>query len=227
MKNIIIFIAMLSTFNCFAQSREIVGNNGKKTTRLAIQNDNKNVALDINIFELLTPANLSTNLNFSTLELDWSDAIGATSYQIDMDVSETFDSDPITFYIDPSNYTALNLLPNTKYYWRVRATDGSDWGTYSTVWNFTTKENVSTSIHEANFSNLKLYPNPTSDYINIETNSELINKPYKIFDYSGKEMLSGIINSQILTINLKPLLKGIYLLQIGEDSKETYKLLKD
>ena len=126
MKNIIIFIATLSTFNCFAQSREIVGNNGKKITRLAIQNDNKNVALDINIFELLTPVNLSTNLNFSTLELDWSDAIGATSYQIDMDVSETFDSDPITFYIDPSNYTALNLLPNTKYYWRVRATDDSN-----------------------------------------------------------------------------------------------------
>jgi hypothetical protein len=37
-----------------------------------------------------------------------------------------------------SNYTISNLQPNTQYFWRVRASDGTNWGLYSEVWSFTT-----------------------------------------------------------------------------------------
>jgi hypothetical protein len=92
---------------------------------------------DLNNFQLIIPPNNSINQNFVSLGFDWSDAIGATSYEIQIDVSATFIA-PQTFTVNTSNYNASGLLPNTQYYWRVRASDGTNWGQYSPIWHCTT-----------------------------------------------------------------------------------------
>ncbi|MDD4575593.1 MAG: T9SS type A sorting domain-containing protein [Bacteroidales bacterium] len=232
--------------NNFGTSGKITTTFGSNTLNecfdIAIQSDYKIVAVgytgsdfaiarylgdaipELDNFQLITPANQSINQNFANLTFDWSDAFGATSYEIDIDTSQTFNSTQ-TFTSSTSNYNAINILPNTKYYWKVKASDGTNWGAYSNVWNFTTKVDP-TSIYEVYFSNLKIYPNPSSDFIHIETNNLWLNKPYKIIDKLGKEVFSGLIDNELTIIQLDKLSSGIYILQIGDYPQQTYKLLK-
>lgn len=56
----------------------------------------------------------------------------------------------------------------------------------------------------------KIYPNPTSDFLNISTD-EILEK-YQIFDLKGKEVLKGKLETN--QINVAPLQNGVYILKI-------------
>ena len=90
---------------------------------------------------LSSPINGSTNQ--STLPtLNWNASSGATSYTLQVSVSNTFTS----YVFNQSGLTSTNqqvsgLSNSTTYYWRVSATNGvgtSAWSNSSSPWNFTT-----------------------------------------------------------------------------------------
>lgn len=177
-------------------------------------------------FNLISPANSSTNQEYSSLVLDWSDNVGASNYELQIDTTLSFTTSPQTYTTTNSTYT-VTLLPSKTYYWKVRATNGTNWGQWTTVWSFTTKADPSSSIHEVYFADIKIYPNPAYDIVTFEANSFLLNKPFKLLDNTGKEIFSGFINSEQVTIRLNGLSTGIYLLQIGDYPQQTFKLLKE
>ena len=139
--------------NGFAQTT--FGNSFNEAVDLAVQSDNKIVAVgfsgndiaiarflgtlqpELNNFSLLSPANSATNVLFTSVQFDWSDAFGATNYEFVIDTISTFTSAQ-TFTTATSTYTLNSLLPNKTYYWKVRSSDGTNWGNYATTWNFTT-----------------------------------------------------------------------------------------
>lgn len=82
--------------------------------------------------------------------------------------------------------------------------------------------NESTLNTEDFNSNALIYPNPTKDYLNL--NSDYNNKTYKIIDISGRIIQQGsIIDS--FKINISDLNKGLYLLYIANEI--SFKFLKD
>lgn len=62
-------------------------------------------------------------------------------------------------------------------------------------------------------SSLKVYPNPTSDFITIENNDTKQFLSIELLDYAGKHLKS--IDPQSTSLNLSDLTPGIYLLQIS------------
>lgn len=60
--------------------------------------------------------------------------------------------------------------------------------------------------------NIKAFPNPTSDFITIQTGNNLLNR-YALYSVTGREVLSGTVN-QSITIDIRSLNKGIYFLKI-------------
>lgn len=62
----------------------------------------------------------------------------------------------------------------------------------------------------ANEKNLKLYPNPSSDFIRLQSASKSIS--VKIYNLGGQMVLSGIYKSDE-NINVSKLEKGVYLVQ--------------
>ena len=177
-------------------------------------------------FNLISPANSSINQQYSSLILDWSDNTGAINYELQIDTTQNFATSPLTYTTSNSTYT-VSLLPSKTYYWKVRATNGGTWGQWTTVWSFTTKADPLSSINEVYFADIKIYPNPSSDIITFETNSHLLNKPFKLLDNVGREIYSGNINGEKITIRLDGLSTGTYLLQIGDYPQLTFKLLKE
>ena len=65
-----------------------------------------------------------------------------------------------------------------------------------------------------------IYPNPSSDFVNIEVSKALLGGEYKIIDYSGRTVNTGTITSSIVTINVSDVARGSYYLHI-QNGEET------
>jgi len=66
---------------------------------------------------------------------------------------------------------------------------------------------------------LKLYPNPVVNILNIKTDSNFPNQPYSIIDGIGRVVLNGNLNElDNTTINVEQLTKGIYFLKISSNT---------
>jgi hypothetical protein len=65
---------------------------------------------------------------------------------------------------------------------------------------------------------IKLYPNPTSDYLNVITD---LKQPFiaNIFDETGKLVSSKELNQNSYQINLAGISAGVYTIQILSSSK--------
>ena len=99
----------------------------------------------LNNVSQVTPTNGSTAQDVN-VTLDWNSVNGITNYDVEFDTNATFNSSLHQFQTTTSTYSyyvTSNLLFATKYYWRVRARHATDTTSWSSVWNFTTLNNVS------------------------------------------------------------------------------------
>ena len=91
----------------------------------------------------------------------------------------------------------------------------------------TTKTITQIDIEEFEYYS-KVYPNPTTDFINIELQQK--NKiEYKLSDLQGKAVLQGKFTEKINKIDLNKLPNGIYALTLTnptDNKKETIKIIK-
>jgi hypothetical protein len=88
--------------------------------------------------------------------------------------------------------------------------------------------NNNVGINEFTQDNLfSVYPNPAQNIINIRSDAKLIGEIYSIYDNTGKVVLSSILKSENTTIELGNLSGGIYLFSVGENMKQTFKLIKE
>ena len=87
--------------------------------------------------------------------------------------------------------------------------------------------NASFGISENSLLNqIKIYPNPANSQINVQLNTSLIGSNYFITDQIGKTILSGKLITENSIIELGDLSGGIYLLSIGNNTKQTFKVIK-
>ncbi len=72
---------------------------------------------------------------------------------------------------------------------------------------------LSNTTFETN--DLKLFPNPVVNILNIKAENNLINQSYTIIDGLGRVVINGKLNEVESTINVEQLSKGIYYLKIS------------
>jgi lysophospholipase L1-like esterase len=80
-----------------------------------------------------------------------------------------------------------------------------------------------TSINSIYSNNIKVYPNPTFDVIQVETDNIEKAATYTITDLSGKLLLKGQIQNGHGKINIAKLLKSTYILAIGNEQVKVIK----
>ena len=147
-----------------------------------------------------TFTNLSTSIN-KTLNYFWDFGDGSTSNN--KNTNHT--------YATAGTYTIKLIVSNCNY---------SD----------TTTKTIqigATSMEENIIGNFNLYPNPALSHINLKTDSKLIGSTYTVYDKTGKSVLNGKILAEQSVIELGELSRGVYLLHIGEDFKQTFKVIKE
>ncbi len=98
-----------------------------------------------------------------------------------------------------------NSISSTLYY-RLQIIDKNGSITYSAIKQI--------RLNELNNLSIALYPNPTKDFVHIESKDGI--KKIKIFNSIGQQVVSYLYNNSIKsqTLNLKQLKKGIYIVQV-------------
>jgi uncharacterized delta-60 repeat protein len=71
-------------------------------------------------------------------------------------------------------------------------------------------------------NSLKLFPNPTKEFVTIETNA-LNNTKLKIFDVNGQFILSKVLKTNSNTVNISHLASGVYIFEISNDNGKAIK----
>lgn len=139
---------------------------------VVVQNDNKIVCVgysgndialcrylgnglpQLDVFNLSAPANNSINQNFATIDLSWTEAYGASVYEVEVATDVNFNNVISSGQVSTLGGVLTNVEPATTYWWRVRAGDGTNWGAFVGPWKFTTvgltSFSLSTPMNNAN-----------------------------------------------------------------------------
>jgi plastocyanin len=88
-------------------------------------------------------------------------------------------------------------------------------------------DNVSATEERLPEDNISFFPNPAHEFITVQSNSDLSGSPYLILNLAGKQVLTGIFEEESGTIDISSFESGIYLLQVGEERRRIYKLMKN
>jgi plastocyanin len=83
------------------------------------------------------------------------------------------------------------------------------------------------TIPEAQFPPISLFPNPANDQLAVKANIELIGSNYIIFDGNGKQVSTGRLENEETNISLNGLTSGIYFLQTNSEKKQTFTFIKN
>ena len=88
--------------------------------------------------------------------------------------------------------------------------------------------NACVGINEISNGNLfSVYPNPATNEINVKADASLLGAVYNVFDNAGKVVLTGKIIFENTIIELGNLSSGVYMLNIGDNLKQTFKVIKE
>jgi hypothetical protein len=174
------------------------------------------------------PANQTININNTAQFIVGSSDTNAT-YQWQTDLGVGFQNlNSVGQYNGTANDTlsvANVTMSNHNQLFRCIINSGSCADT-SNVAVLTINNNV--GIHEIAQHNLfSVFPNPAHNIINVKADHKLIGSVFTIYDNTGKAVQSGKINAANTTIELSNLSGGVYLFSIGDNMKQTFKLIKE
>ncbi|MDD5363649.1 MAG: hypothetical protein PHN88_16115 [Ignavibacteria bacterium] len=151
---------------------------------------------------LVSPLNNSTG-NSLNLNLVWTKPQSTIGYNVLLATDTGFTN----IIINDSTLTdsvkaVTNLNPLTTYYWKVRAKNASNWGSFSSVWNFTTQAPVTgvpNLISPANASS----GNPVN--LNLIWTKPAYALTYNVVLATDAGFASIVLNDSTLTDSLKTL----------------------
>ena len=88
--------------------------------------------------------------------------------------------------------------------------------------------NNNVGINETSQAKLfSVFPNPAQSVISVKADGKLIGSVYSIYDNTGRVVFSGKLNAESTTIELGNLSGGIYMFSVGENMKQTFKVIKE
>jgi len=153
--------------------------------------------------------------------LDWKSAGYVNSYEYELDVVQTFDSqDKITGTkafetIEPNGndteFLAEDLELGSTYYWRVRYDQSGSTSDWSDVWSFTVSES-GVGIQKVEQTIVNVFPNPSNGTFTVSSSSNI--DGISIMDYTGRMVwMQKNINNNSFVVGTD-LSSGVYFMQV-------------
>jgi hypothetical protein len=174
------------------------------------------------------PANQTININNTAQFIVGSSDTNAT-YQWQTDLGVGFQNVSNAGQYSGANNDTLTVanvaISNNNQQFRCIINSGSCADT-SNVAVLTINNNV--GIHEIAQHNLfSVFPNPAHNVINVKADHKLIGSVFTIYDNTGKAVQSGKINAANTSIELSNLSTGFYMFSVGENRKQSFKIIKE
>ncbi len=175
------------------------------------------------------PIDTSANPTLTISPFEWIAATTgdpASSFNLSLGITPSGDDIGSLTGFNSGGGVNYNWAYSTTYYWRIDAVNIAG-TTQGTVWSFTTEADPNLSTDDFNIKPLSIYPNPTSDFVNIKTDMTI--NSVEVFNQLGQRVINLKGDSLLEnTIDVKNLKNGIYLMTITSDKKkQTFKFIKE
>lgn len=72
-----------------------------------------------------------------------------------------------------------------------------------------------------------IFPNPSINQVNIQTNLSQIGTSYLVYNHTGKLILTGKLDSECTVLDISNFSNGMYFFKIGNNLGETFKVIKE
>lgn len=189
---------------------------------------------------LQVPANTSTTTSYTNINFDWEDVNNvianepnnASGYIFEISTFSSFLTSNYSFRAPTSNFALLSsklpanfLVPNKRYYWRVRP-----YSAYKTAFNYITPFSFFTGTLNSvsditGVENFSVSPNPVmaSKTLDINlTTDKTLNATVRINNLAGQTVLSQKMRfetgANIKSLTINDLSKGLYILTIEAEN---------
>lgn len=178
---------------------------------------------------LLRPADNSLNIS-NPVQIEWKAIEGASQYFLQISKDENFNNLVISQENLTSNNYEFEGEYNQTYYWRVKVKINSFESEWSAVWQFSMQTKSVIELKDNTLINL--YPNPTSEVLNVRIQSpKIVPKSIHIIDIFGNKLIDIANIEQIndFRIELNNLASGSYIIQIDDGYDiyySTFKVIK-
>jgi len=134
------------------------------------------------------------------------------SYNTNYLLSETIL--PFESVINDIDFKYLNILKTSKYFTK----SDNDWSQIATTTLYYSEHDLVSTQEKQSTKNIKVYPNPASDYINVSfANNTKDAILFNLFNIQGQIVLSKTIKNNE-QINISNLPKGMYLYNVSVNS---------
>ena len=160
--------------------------------------------------ELEAPVAVASAISDTAIALRWNVVEGATSYNVYSDTA-------LLVNVTDTTYTVTGLTANTQYCFTVTAVSGNAESEKSAAACATTWIDA---IEELSAS-FNIYPNPVSDKLYIETETEIEN--VVVYTITGVVAQQSTANGQQLTIDVANLNSGVYFVKVVTANGEVVK----
>lgn len=167
-------------------------------------------------------ANNSVNISklamADTSSIDWPSTIFSDSISTIGWDWKTFSMTTFSYVVQDSLVYFVKNAAGDVYKLVFTGFDGSSTGNV-----YFTKQLLSlTFVGKAiNNEGIAIYPNPTTDFVQVSIKGNVSEASINIYDVSGKLVKSLRTNSQITTISVKGLSKGLYFVNIQNDKQNS------
>jgi hypothetical protein len=163
---------------------------------------------------ILQPTNLTVAENGNSNQLNWTAGGTEIGYNIYRRYADSVDFVKLNSTLITATTFTDNTLPvaGTVYYYvkavEMKVTASGSYENESIAIKTQAESTVGNA--EEDLVQLKLYPNPAQNFIQIEMDESLVGQNFQLIDANGKIVISGIINAPNFTIDLTKLAAGNY-----------------
>jgi endonuclease I len=159
--------------------------------------------------DVTVSATITDDGSIQSAKLSWGTASGNLTNILNMS-----NSGDVFSVVIPSQSGGLTV------YYSIRATDNNSEPSTSAEMSYTVSTSI--GIDKINAENLIVYPNPTSDKVFVELNTDLIIKSITVYNLIGEKITEvKDINANKYTLDLGRFLKGYYVVQINGSNFST------
>jgi len=136
------------------------------------------------------------------------------------------ESGPYVYVVeDELWYEMAGTSAPTSRYWSLEILEDDRtirYGTYGRgIWDFVIEETIS-SVSEELVADIKIFPNPASDFLQIEVDSKYNHVNYRILNLQGQEQTAGKLNNNV-KVDISQLTTGNYVLVLETEGLRTSK----
>jgi hypothetical protein len=190
--------------------------------------NSQTMTVTVNSYPTINTQPTSTQVNIGNQAIFTTSANGGT-YQWQVDSGSGFQNITNGGQFSGATTNTLTVsntsMTNSTNQYRCVVTSNTC-STTSNAATLTVINNV--GIDEANqLNNFEIYPNPTSNFVTVRFNNNLLGSKYQIIDNTGRIVLSGLLLNENQIIELNTLSAGIYSFSVIGELSKTMKLVKN